>query len=90
MPAYADHRSISRPRERAYALAAVALVQAALGFALLTGLRVQVSRSGLINIDAIAELQEMFKGDLVAIMKGGQEVPVSRRFRTQVMDRLAG
>jgi len=51
---------------------------------------VQVSRSGLINIDAIAELQEMFKGDLVAIMKGGQEVPVSRRFRTQVMDRLAG
>ena len=51
---------------------------------------VQVSRSSLINIDAIAELQEMFKGDLVAVMKSGQEVPVSRRFRTQVMDRLAG
>ena len=29
------------------------------------------------------------EGDLVAVMKGGQEVPVSRRFRTQVMDRLA-
>lgn len=42
MPAYAKHRSISRPRERAYALAAVVVVQAALGFALLSGLRVQV------------------------------------------------
>jgi two-component system LytT family response regulator len=51
---------------------------------------VQVSRSSLINIDSIAELQEMFKGDLVAVMKSGQEVPVSRRFRTQVMERLAG
>jgi len=51
---------------------------------------VQVSRSSLINIDSIAQLQEMFKGDLVAVMKSGQEVPVSRRFRTQVMDRLAG
>lgn len=51
---------------------------------------VQVSRSSLLNIDSIAQLQEMFKGDLVAVMKGGQEVPVSRRFRTQVMDRLAG
>jgi len=50
---------------------------------------VQVSRSSLVNIDSIAELQEMFKGDLVAVMKSGQEVPVSRRFRTQVMDRLA-
>ena len=46
MPAYADHHSLSRPRERAYALAAVALVQAALGLALLSGLRVQVGRSG--------------------------------------------
>jgi two-component system LytT family response regulator len=50
---------------------------------------VQVSRSSLVNIDSIAELQEMFKGDLVAVMKSGQEVPVSRRFRTQVMDRIA-
>jgi two-component system, LytTR family, response regulator len=51
---------------------------------------VQVSRSSLVNIDSIAELQEMFKGDLVAIMKSGAEVPVSRRFRTQVLERLAG
>src|SRR5437762_3272338 len=45
MPAYADRRRTIRPRERAYALAAVVLVQAALGFALLTGLRVTVARS---------------------------------------------
>jgi protein TonB len=46
MPAYAEARRTVRPRERAYALAAVVLVQAALGFALLTGLRVDLSRSG--------------------------------------------
>ena len=34
-----------RPRERAYALAAVVLIQAALGLALLTGLRVHVGSS---------------------------------------------
>jgi two-component system LytT family response regulator len=51
---------------------------------------VQVSRSSLVNMDSIAQLQEMFKGDLVAVMKNGQEVPVSRRFRAQVMERLAG
>lgn len=50
---------------------------------------VQVSRSCLINIDSLAQLQEMFKGDLVAVLKNGQEVSVSRRFRTDVMDRLA-
>jgi protein TonB len=55
VPAYAQHDRSIRPRERAYALAAVVLVQAALGFALLTGLRVQFSREGeivsrLINV----------------------------------------
>jgi two-component system LytT family response regulator len=50
---------------------------------------VQVSRSSVVNIDSIAQLQEMFKGDLVAVMRGGHEVHVSRRFRSGVMDRLA-
>lgn len=45
MPAYADHESIARPRERAIALAAVVVVQAALAIALLIGLRVDVRRS---------------------------------------------
>ena len=44
MPAYADHRRLERPRERAYALAAVLCVEFALGIGLLTGLRVPVGR----------------------------------------------
>src|SRR4051794_16649574 len=44
MPAYVHHRRIVRPRERMIALAAVVLVQTALTFALLTGLRVDVGR----------------------------------------------
>ena len=46
MPAYAERRRTVRPRERAYALAAVAAIQLALGYALLTGLRVPLVRSG--------------------------------------------
>lgn len=44
MPAYAEHESTVRPRERLLALAAVAFIQLALGFVLLTGLRVQITR----------------------------------------------
>ena len=44
MPAYAERRSISRPRERAYALTAVVFVQFALGWAFVTGLHVDLSR----------------------------------------------
>src|SRR4051812_10924829 len=44
MPAYADRRRTVRPRERVYALAAVAVVQGAIGVALLLGLRVEMTR----------------------------------------------
>lgn len=44
MPAYAKHERTMRPRERAYALAAVALVQIAVGLALLRGLHVEMVR----------------------------------------------
>ena len=54
MPAYAEARRTVRPRERAYALAAVVLVQAALGFVLLTGLRVNLSRPSEIMQHLIA------------------------------------
>jgi protein TonB len=46
MPAYAQQRKLVRPRERAFALAAVALVQLGLGVALLSGFRVDVTRPG--------------------------------------------
>jgi periplasmic protein TonB len=45
VPVYARQPKIVRPRERATALAAVAIVQLALGFVLLNGLHVDVSRS---------------------------------------------
>jgi two-component system LytT family response regulator len=48
----------------------------------------RVSRSALINVEKAAELHEMFKGDLVAVMKTGEQVAVSRRFRAQVLKRL--
>src|SRR5438270_10625803 len=46
MPAYAQPPRIVRPRERAYALAAVAAVQLALAFVLARGFHVDVARSG--------------------------------------------
>lgn len=46
MPAYAQHETNVRPRERAFALAAVAVVQAALAVAIFTGLHVDVAHPG--------------------------------------------
>ena len=45
MPAYAQRQNTTRPRERAYALAAVVVIQLVLGLALLAGLKVSISRS---------------------------------------------
>jgi protein TonB len=46
MPAYTQPKDMMRPRERVYALAAVALVQLALAFVLLRGFHVGLVRSG--------------------------------------------
>src|SRR4051794_39516938 len=46
MPAYAQPKDMMRPRERAYALAAVAFVQLALAIILLRGFHVDLVRSG--------------------------------------------
>ncbi|HKS17714.1 MAG TPA: TonB family protein [Bradyrhizobium sp.] len=55
MPAYAPHESITRPRERVYALAAVVVVQLVLGAALLFGLRVDFAR----HIDEVQRLVQV-------------------------------
>ena len=55
MPAYARHDSITRPRERALALAAVVAVQLILGAALLIGLRVDFSR----QVDVVQRLVQI-------------------------------
>jgi len=51
---------------------------------------VATSRSALVNIERIVELQELFKGNAIAILRGGAQVPVSRRFRAGVLQRLEG
>ena len=55
MPAAADRFGSVRPGERLWALAAVALVQLVLGFALVIGLRVPVKRAG----DLVQQLIEI-------------------------------
>lgn len=55
MPAYAAHESTVRPRERLLAFAAVVLVQLVLGFTLLTGLKVAITRPS----DAVQRLIEI-------------------------------
>lgn len=55
MPAYTERRTNVRPRERAVALAAVVLVQAALVFVLVNGLHVSVTRAG----DAVQRLVQV-------------------------------
>lgn len=55
MPAYAQRQGTVRPRERAYALAAVALIQLGLGLVLLSGFRVALGRP----VDAVQRLVEI-------------------------------
>ena len=51
---------------------------------------VLVNRSALVNIERIVELQELFKGNAVALLRNGAEVPVSRRQRAALLERLGG
>ncbi len=42
---------------------------------------VRVSRAAIVNIDRVRELQPMFNGDFVVLLKDGTEVAGSRRYR---------
>jgi two-component system LytT family response regulator len=42
---------------------------------------VRVSRAAIVNIDRVRELQPMFNGDFVVVLKDGTEVAGSRRYR---------
>ena len=50
---------------------------------------VRVSRSTLVSIDRVRELQPMFNGDFVVILKNGTRISGSRRYR-EALDRLIG
>ena len=43
----------------------------------------RVSRSALVNLDQIKELQPTFHGDYVVVLRNGTKVPLSRSLRGQ-------
>jgi two-component system LytT family response regulator len=49
---------------------------------------VRVSRSALVNLDAVRELQPLFDGDFVLLLHDGTQVPGSRRWRESFERRL--
>ncbi len=49
---------------------------------------VRVHRSAMVNIDLVGELRQDAHGDYVAVLRGGQEIRVGRRFRERLQARL--
>ena len=49
---------------------------------------VRIHRSAIVNISRIKELQSMFHGDFVVVLKTGIELPLSRGYRERVQQRL--
>jgi DNA-binding LytR/AlgR family response regulator len=45
----------------------------------------RVSRSALVNLDRVRELQPWFHGDAVIILHSGSRLPLSRRYRDNVV-----
>lgn len=49
---------------------------------------VRIHRSAIVNIDLVSELRQDAHGDYVAVLRGGTEVRVGRRFRQRLQARL--
>ena len=49
---------------------------------------VRIHRSAIVNIDLVSELRQDPHGDYVAVLRGGAEVRVGRRFRPRLQARL--
>jgi two-component system LytT family response regulator len=49
---------------------------------------VRIHRSAMVNIDLVTELRQDAHGDYVAVLRGGTEVRVGRRFRERLQARL--
>jgi two-component system, LytTR family, response regulator len=45
---------------------------------------IRISRSTIVNIDRVKELQQMFHGDFILILDDGTELKMSRRFRDRL------
>lgn len=48
----------------------------------------RVHRSAIVNLDRIAEIEPFDTGDARAHLSSGEQVPVSRRYRTELRERL--
>lgn len=49
---------------------------------------VRIHRSAIVNIDLVSELRQDAHGDYIAVLRGGTEVRVGRRFRPALQARL--
>lgn len=47
---------------------------------------VRVHRSEIVNLDFVGEIQKHFHGDLIAVLKNGDAVRVSRRYAARLLD----
>jgi hypothetical protein len=66
---------------RMSACASVSLSMASLEARLDPARFVRVSRSSIVNADRVRELQPMFNGDFVVVLRDGTKVAGSRRYR---------
>jgi two-component system LytT family response regulator len=48
----------------------------------------RVHRSVIVNLDRVREVQPMFRGDAAAILQDGRRLPVSARYRKELLARL--
>jgi two-component system LytT family response regulator len=55
---------------------------------LATGRFIQIHRSHAVNIDAVKEIQPWFNGDYIALMRGGEKLRVSRRYKAAILRRV--
>ena len=47
----------------------------------------RIHRSYVVNLDRVAEVEPHFHGEHVAVVKGGQRLPVGRRYRERLLEK---
>jgi two-component system, LytTR family, response regulator len=47
----------------------------------------RIHRSYVVNVDRIAEVEPLFHGEHVAVLKGGKRLPVGRRYRERLLEK---
>jgi two-component system LytT family response regulator len=47
----------------------------------------RIHRSYVVNLDRVAEVEPHFHGEHVAVLKGGQRLPVGRRYRERLLEK---